>query len=464
MSLVSRLWPSRQVQRAEERALSKRSYDAMTGGRRGAGFRTYGSTGSETLAAAAPLRSRARYAFANSGYIANGVAAIVAEATGAGIEPASAHTDLDLRETLNQTFLNFAEMADAEGRTDLRGLLAQMVQACVVDGEAFAVIEEDADGVIVRLIPSEMIDESITRELGNGRYIAAGIEFDAKGRRVAYHIQPNRPTELFPTAGQPNRVLAQDVLHLMRPLGPGQVRGVSWLSSVLLTLNELDQLQDALLVGAKIAAMHAGFVTDQNNLGGTGTFPDANDLTDISLEPGVVRILPAGTDIKFNSPAEAKDSIAFARLTLGQVAAGLGVPQHLLDGDLSNANYSSLRAGLIPFRQKIEQFQYHQIIPQVLAPLWRRVITRAYLAGQIDLPDLSTAFKVEWLPPRAMQVDPMKDTQALIAQIGAGLTSRTQAVASLGWNAANLDAEIAAEHAREADLGLSFNGGSNDTV
>ncbi|MGV6850206.1 MAG: phage portal protein [Marinibacterium sp.] len=454
---IFRREPSRHVRRAEERRAEKlaRSFDAITGGPRASGFRAFGSTGPETLAAAAPLRSRSRNAFNNNGYISNAVAAIVAEAVGAGIEPASAHPDADLREPLNQTWLTFAETADAEGRTDLRGLLAQMVQACVVDGEAFAVIEEDAEGITLRLIPAEMVDESKTADLPSGGYIAAGIEFDARGRRVAYHIQPHRPTELFPTAGEPIRVPASDVLHLMRPLGPGQVRGVSWLAPILLTLNEFDQLQDALLVGAKISAMHAGFVTDLNNLGGTGAYPEADDLTDISLEPGVVRILPAGTDIKFNSPTEAKDSIAFAKLTLGQIAAGLGVPQHLLDGDLSNANYSSLRAGLIPFRQKIEQFQYHQIVPQVLTPLWRRVVTRAYVAGGLDLPDLSSAFKVEWLTPRALQVDPQKDTAALIAQIDAGLTSRTQAVASLGWNAADLDAERAAERQREADLGLT---------
>lgn len=462
MSFLSRLIPSRQVRRADERRAHKRSFDAAGGGRRGSSFRSFGSTGPETLAAAPSLRSRARHAAANNGYVANAVAAIRAEAVGAGIEPASAHPDADRRETLNRAFLDFAETADAEGRTDFRGLLAQMVQAAVTDGEAFALIEEDADGLTLRLIPAEMVDASLTRDLPGGGHISAGVEFDAYGRRTAYHIQPHRPTDFFPTSRDPVRVPAQDVLHLMRPLGPGQVRGVSWLAPILLTLNEFDQLQDALLVGAKIAAMHAGFVTDQNNLGGTGAFPDTHDLTDISLEPGVVRILPAGTDIKFSSPSEARDSIAFARLTLGQIAAGLGVPQHLLDGDLSHANYSSLRAGLIPFRQKIEQFQYHQIVPQVLAPLWRRVITRAYLSGALDLPALAPAFRVEWLTPRAMQVDPMKDTQALIAQIDAGLTSRTQAVASLGWNAADLDAERAAECAREADLGLSPNGGSDD--
>lgn len=216
MAFLSRLF-----RRDTAQPVHRRSFDAATGGRRGSSFRAFGSTGPETLAAAAPLRSRARHAFSNNGYISNGVAAIVAEAVGAGIEPVSAHPVADLREPLNQTFLTFAETADAEGRTDLRGLLAAMVQACVVDGEAFAVIEEDESGLSLRLIPAEMVDESITRDLGNGGYIAAGIEFDTKGRRVAYHIQPHRPTDLFPTAREPIRVPAADVLHLMRPLGPG---------------------------------------------------------------------------------------------------------------------------------------------------------------------------------------------------------------------------------------------------
>ena len=431
-------------------AVEKRSFDAATGGRRGSAFMAYGSNATETLAAAAPLRSRARHAYANNGYIANGVSAIVAEAVGAGIEPASAHPNADLGDDLNQTWLDFAETADVEGRTDLRGLLAQMVLACAVDGESFAVIEEDSDGIQVRLIPAEMVDESKTADLGQDRYIAAGVEYDARGRRVAYHVQPQRPTDLFPTSRDPIRVPAKDVLHLMRPLGPGQVRGVSWLAPILLTLTEFDGLMDALLVGCRVSALHTGFIVDQNNLGGAGPYLDDVSGADVSLEPGVIRTLPGGKDIRFSSPQEAKDSIAFAKLTLGQIAAGLGVPQHLLDGDLSNANYSSLRAGLLPFRAKIEQFCYHQLIPQVLTPLWRRVMTRAYLSGNA-VPDLAPAFKVEWLTPRAQQVDPLKDTQALIAQIDAKLTSRTQAVASLGWNRADLDREIATETGGETN-------------
>ena len=251
------------------------------------------------------------------------------------------------------------------------------------------------------------------------------------------------------------------MLHLFRPLGPGQTRGVSQLAPILLTVNELDQLQDALLVGAKVSAMMAGFIVDQNQLGGSAIPESANDLSDVSLEPGVVRVLPSGTDIRFSAPDQAKDGIGFAKLTLGQIAAGLGVPQHLLDGDLTGANYSSLRAGLLPFRAKVEQYQYHTLIPQILDPIFKRVITHEWLAGRLDFPDLAPALKSEWLPPRPLQVDPAKDVAALEKQLSIGLTSRRQAVASLGWNVAELDSEIAADREREATFGLNFTGTGN---
>ena len=53
-------------------------------------------------------------------------------------------------------------------------------------------------------------------------------------------------------------------------------------------------------------------------------------------------------------------------------------------------------------------------------------------------------------------VDPLKDAKAEIEQIGAGLKSRTQALAERGFDAEQVDAEIAADKAREQRLGLTF--------
>lgn len=63
-----------------------------------------------------------------------------------------------------------------------------------------------------------------------------------------------------------------------------------------------------------------------------------------------------------------------------------------------------------------------------------------------------------WLPPKWNWVDPQKDARAEIEQIEAGLKSRTQALAERGYDAEQMDAEIAADRGREQALGLSFGG------
>ena len=61
-----------------------------------------------------------------------------------------------------------------------------------------------------------------------------------------------------------------------------------------------------------------------------------------------------------------------------------------------------------------------------------------------------------WLPTKWDWVDPLKDANAEIAQIEAGLKSRTQAIAERGYDAEQVDAEIARERDRERRLGLDF--------
>ncbi|MTH36542.1 hypothetical protein GL279_18305 [Paracoccus limosus] len=124
-------------------------------------------------------------------------------------------------------------------------------------------------------------------------------------------------------------------------------------------------------------------------------------------------------------------------------------------GDQRRAyNYSSLRAALVSFRQRIERYQYQTLVPQFLDPVWRRVMTMAALDLGIEITD--DLFSVEWIAPAQPWVDPAKDADATIAQMNAGLMSRRQAVASLGYSVEQLDAEIAADRKREGALGLSF--------
>ena len=84
----------------------------------------------------------------------------------------------------------------------------------------------------------------------------------------------------------------------------------------------------------------------------------------------------------------------------------------------------------------------------------------AVLSGALDIPDYENRRReytaCAWLPPNWDWVDPLKDARAEIEQIDAGLKSRTQALAERGYDAEQVDQEIAADKAREQALGLNF--------
>ena len=58
--------------------------------------------------------------------------------------------------------------------------------------------------------------------------------------------------------------------------------------------------------------------------------------------------------------------------------------------------------------------------------------------------------------PKWDWVDPLKDRKAEIEAIEAGLKSRSGVIESEGYDAEEVDRRIAADHAREEELGLKF--------
>lgn len=76
--------------------------------------------------------------------------------------------------------------------------------------------------------------------------------------------------------------------------------------------------------------------------------------------------------------------------------------------------------------------------------------------AELDESRMSDYFACEWHPPAQEWIDPLKDQEAEALAVASGFKSRRQVVAAQGYDVEVLDAEIAADHAREAALGLTF--------
>jgi lambda family phage portal protein len=440
----------------------RRMYEGAAGGRRWSAGTDMPSTNTAILASRGTLSRRARYFVANNPLAASGVSVWESALVGTGITPMSAHPDSPVREILQSRWEAWSDYSDADEMSDTYGIQRVMARRLVVDGEAFAILVPTPEGLRIRLIDAEQVDTALHRELPGGGRIVAGVEFDSRGRRLAYHIFRERSGLPLATALDTVRIHADDVIHLFKPETPGQVRGISWLAPSLLRFSEHDQAVDAQLVRQKIAALLTGFIRDpQGTAGGFSGTAAPTDALDVSLEPGSLKVLAPGQDITFSDPASVgAEVIDFLKISAREIAAGLGVPYEALTGDLSDVNYSSIRAGLVEFRRRVEAIQHQVIVFQACRPIWRRFVMTEILSGRVQAPGFFSNpepyLAARWMPPKSEWVDPAKDVAAEREAIEAGLMSRRQAVAARGYDVETLDREIAADHRRETELGLDF--------
>jgi len=462
-----RLW--KRLQAAFPRLWAATDYEAAASTRRTTGW-IVSTSDINTLVfrSADTLRSRSRDMVRRNPWAANALDAFVANAIGTGIKPQSLHPDARLKEQIQELWLRWTDEADATGLTDFYGLQAMACRSVMEAGECFIRLRPrlPKDGLSVplqlQLLEAEHLPANETRRLENGNYIRAGIEFDKIGRRVAYHLYREHPGDTSNPMASTElvRVSADSVLHLFRPLRPGQLRGQPWLTQVLVNLYELDQYDDAELVRKKTAAMFAGFVTKnapEDQILGEGA-PDSSGAALAGLEPGTLQVLLPGEDVKFSTPADVGATYeTFMRVQLRSIAAGMGITYEQLTGDLTGVNYSSIRAGLLEFRRRCEQFQHQVIVYQMCRPIWRRWIEVALLAGALraaaDDPGL---LDVKWIAPGWAWVDPLKDIKAQIMAVRAGFKSRAEVVSEQGYDAEAIDREIAADNARADALGLEY--------
>ena len=278
-----------------------------------------------------------------------------------------------------------------------------------------------------------------------------GLEYDALGMRRAYWLYPTHPGD-GRAALVSHRVSADEVLHLFERLRPGQGRGVTWFAPVMLKLRDLDDYDEAELVRKKIEACFVAFVfgdDDEETLGKARTEPEGTRIE--PFEPGMIEYLsPARRQVR--RARRIGGYAEYMRVQLHAIAAGVGLTYELLTGDLSQVNYSSIRAGLIEFRRRMEALQWQLLVPGLCHPVWRRFVLAAQAAGKLPDGDIAA----DWTAPRFEAVDPMKDIQADILAVRAGVMTLKEAIARQGYGPAQVLAEIAAINTELDALGITL--------
>ena len=426
-----------------------RSYDAGKTGRRTSGWTSAGtSANAEAVPSLATVRNRSRELVRNNPHALRAINILAAKSIGTGIQarwPAGAKA----------AWSEFSDTCDLEGDLDLPGLQSMVARASFESGEGIIRRVREREGRIpikLQVLEADYLDSlKFGREGDN--YVIGGVEIDRLGRKVAYWLFPQHPGEsgFVSYALRSQRVPAADVILFGEKLRPGQVRYMPRLAAAMMRLRDFDDYRDALIVKKKIEACFAAFV-----IGGSATSPLGEAETSTTtgqrtetLAPGIIEYVGAGSDVKFANPSTGSDE-GFSVQELHAIAAGAGVTYAQLTGDLSQVNYSSIRAGMADFRDLVEAWRWTYFIPMAMRRIGDWFLEAAWTAGTIR----TMNYRPVWTPPAWPYVNPVDDIKAAKEEVLGGVQSLSEKIRERGYDPEDVFTEIAAERKRLAELGV----------
>lgn len=435
----------------------KRYYEAADKGRRTKTFRLAGATGANTEIAGAlvTLRNRSRHMVRNNGWSARAVNVIARHTVGEGIQPAPVGPLLKTKR-VKEIWREWASTTacDWYGQTSFYGLQELAMRSIVEGGDVLVVrrwvMPDDAGGIPIKL---QLLEGDHLDHTRNGKneigYARLGVQFDDKGVLIGYWLFDYHPGDgiTFGTHSESSFVGKEDVLHGFEILRVGQVRGLPMGVAAFMKMADFSDYEDAQLIKQKIAACFSVFVIGEDE---TNKNSDNTPLE--SLEPGVIEHLSSGEQVEVANPPSVADYEPYSTRILQGIAAAYGITYEMLTMDYSRVNFTSGRMAKIDVTTNFRSWQYNMFIPQICAGVWEWFINACLITGKLREP-----IKADWTAPRVQQLDPVKETDAQIKKIRAGLATWSETIRETGRE----PEEFIEEYKQDVDtmkkLGISFN-------
>ena len=265
------------------------------------------------------------------------------------------------------------------------------------------------------LVPLDMTDE--------GRNILQGIERNAWGRFVAYHVYKNHPGDGNGWRMETKRVPADQMHQFAMIDRVHQVRGLSVFASVINRLRDVQDYEDSERIAAKVAASLCAQIVkgdpgSYGNVGGAATATGAaldRVYRSLTMVPGMIADdLEPGESIEILDSKRPNPNVAtYVDGQLRRAAGGLNVSASSLTMNY-DGTYSAQRQELV---EKFGAYAMlgEQFVARFMRPVWTQFVQSAVLAGLVRMPrgwtlrELSAAI---FIRPQMPWIDPLKETLA----------------------------------------------------
>lgn len=378
-------------------------------------------------------------------------------------------------DAIEAAWARWGTQCDITRRHTFQSLSALLIKSAARDGELLLrIVRGKAAGnpfnFAVQALDVDRIDTGYNQSAGEGRpAIRMGVEVDDWGAPVALHLrtrQVNDPYNTSRATQERQRVPMDELIHAFVADRPEQLRGVPWMHAAMKDLNDLGGYREAAIVAARVGAAKMGFFTkaaDAPEVQGAGQGEeDAAGNMVMDADAGTFETLPEGYKFEaFNPDYPTAMYESFVKATLRGISSGLGVAYHALSNDLEGVSFSSIRSGTLEERDQWADLQTW-FIGAVLEPLFAEWLKHALAFGQAVMPNGSAlpAGKAEkfaahvFLGRRWEWVDPVRDIQADILAMEAGLMSPQAIVAKWAGDYEDTLVEIATAQGMREKLGV----------
>jgi lambda family phage portal protein len=331
------------------------------------------------------------------------------------------------------------------------------------DGEFIAIARYGRNlnefGFAIQVIDPVLLDPAHYQDLGNGKTIRHGIEFDANGAPVAYHFRRMDERQVGYVTGMSrdyDRVPAENVCHIFLPERVGQKRGLPWMRTALWRMRMLSGFENAALVNARVGAAKMGFFRDPD-----GATEDIEELP-MDGEPGVFEDIGNREFVQWNPQFPEQTIEPFTKSCLRSIASGLHVSYNNLASDLTSVNFSSIRQGALDEREVWKGLQ-ELIIEQWNEWIFERWLQRSLLAEAITVAGKPLKFDriakyraVSWQGRRWGWIDPQAEMAANEKAIAMRIKTRSEVIRETsGRDSADVWAEFARDDADMEALGVT---------
>lgn len=346
-----------------------------------------------------------------------------------------------------------AENADAAGQMSFAAMQELAFRTVLASGDCFAPVVQAPRGgpfdFALQLVEADRVSNPSFK--ADSDTLAGGVEYDAAGRPIAYHVSEIARVTSVRRNWRRLAARAPDgtprVLHLIHRQRIGQSRGVPYLAPVVTAFKSVSRYTEAEIEAAVLNACFA--IIGESPTGdsplksaaqasGNATTPGGLKKADVEWEPGLMLegFLPGETIQSFSAARPNAGFDPFVQAILRQVGTALELPFELLVKHFT-ASYSAARAALL---QAWGFFRMRRawLADSLCQPVYELVIANAVMRGRIVAPGLLTDpmlraawLTARWTGPSPGQIDPLKEVNAAEKRLALRLSTRTRETAEL---------------------------------